>query len=66
MLEKIIFALTFIFGVIALLGQTKLFEIRIGGFFDTVLPTKIKPWLKYLDVLIFLFSLSYQLIYWLY
>jgi len=65
MITKLLFILTFIFGVIQLLTYTKLFGREINGFFETLYWGKIPFFLKWLDVIIFLMSLGYQINYWL-
>lgn len=66
MIQQLLFAFTFLFGVLSLLTNTKLFNTRIDGFFDTFSWYKLPSFLKYLDILIFTGSLLYQINYWLY
>lgn len=66
MIQQLLFAFTFLFGVLSLLTNTILFRNRIDGFFDTFSWYKLSSFLKYLDILIFTSSLLYQINYWLY
>ena len=66
MLDQILFAVTFVFGVVSLLTKTKVFDTTLGGLLDTLYWRKLHPFFKWIDVLIFLFSLGYQSVYWLY
>jgi len=64
-MNKFLFIFTFIFGVISLTTYTKVFDRNIAGFFDTLWPTDTTPLLKWLDLIIFVLSLAYQINYWL-
>ena len=66
MLDQILFSVTFVFGVVSLLTRTKVFDTTLGGMLDTLYWRKIPAFFKWIDVLIFLFSLGYQAFYWLY
>lgn len=65
MITKLLFIITFIFGVIQLLTWTKIFSREINGFFETLYWKNIPVFLKWLDIIIFLISLGYQINYWL-
>jgi hypothetical protein len=64
-METFLFIFTFIFGVLTLITYTKIFNREISGFFDTIYWRKLHFFFKWLDVMIFLFSLGYQINYWL-
>lgn len=64
-LNILLFSLTFIFGPVELLTYTKLFNKELNGFFNTLYWKNLPPILKYIDVLIFISSLIYQINYWL-
>jgi hypothetical protein len=66
MIQEILFAITFIFGVFTPLTWTKIFDKQINGLFDVVYWAKTHVFFKWLDVIIFLLSLGYQSVYWLY
>ena len=66
MIQQLLFCFTFIFGVLALLTKTKLFNQEITGFFDTIYWNKTHIFFKWLDIIILLISLTYQINYWLY
>jgi hypothetical protein len=66
MLDQIIFAITFVFGPISLLTRTKLFYTFVGGILDTIYWRTSNKFMKWLDLMIFITSLGYQSIYWLY
>jgi len=61
---------TFVFGVLRLLTLTKLFDLRVVGIFDAILPLdgddKIYPFLHWLQTIIFYFSLCFQAWYWIF
>ena len=62
--QMIIFVFTFIFGIISMLTNTKLFDIRLVGFFDALCWKANSSFLKWLDVAILLGSLGYQIYFW--
>ena len=66
MQQQILLSLTFVFGVIALLTYTKIFDTKISGFFEAISPFKLKPFFIWVDLLVFIFSLCYQSWYWLF
>lgn len=64
-MKTFLFCFTFIFGVIQLLTKTKIFEMEFNGFFNTIYWKKLPSFFKWLDVIIFLLSLAYQINFWL-
>ena len=66
MIQEILFAVTFIIGVFMPLTWTKIFDKQINGLFDIVYWRKIHVSFKWIDIIIFLLSLGYQSVYWLY
>lgn len=65
-LQQFLLAFTFVYGIVALLTYTKIFEKAIGGFFDSLTVNKLKPFYQWLDMVIFISSLIYQSWYWLF
>ena len=66
MLQQILLSITFVYGIIALLMFTKLFDKYIIGFISSLSPFKDNKLVKYIDILFFIFSLCYQSWYWLF
>lgn len=66
MIQQFLFCFTFLFGVISLLTKTKIFNKEITGFFDTLYWKKTPILFQWLDMIILLLSLTYQINYWLY
>jgi|GEM_PF-7081759 len=66
-----LFVLTFVFGTIALISQTKLFDADIKGILDVVFAielwknTKFKIFMKYMDRLILYYCIMYQVYWWM-
>ena len=65
MIFDILFAVTFVFGVIQLLTKTIFFDTSFNGIIETLWPTKIKSFFKWVDVLFFVFCLLYQSFWWM-
>lgn len=67
---KILLALTFVYGIVRLLTYTKLFESKLVGVLESIIPTnakKSKPILMaLLDIWFFYFSLIFQAWYWIF
>jgi hypothetical protein len=63
-LQNFLFIFTFNFGVIQLITYTKLFDTKLNGFFNTTYWKELPPFFKWLDVIIFLFSIGYQINFW--
>lgn len=61
-LNTLLFAFTFYFGVIVLVSHTKLFSVKIPMLFMTFGFKRM--FYQYLDTLIFLFSIIYQINFW--
>lgn len=66
MIEKIILAVTFVYGVVFLLTMTKIFNKNLVGLIDSLWPTEVRGIWKWLDMVIFYLSLVYQAYYWLF
>lgn len=64
--EQLLFGFTFLFGVIRIITWMKIFDIQISGFFNTFYTKKLNLFFNFLDHVIFISSLIYQIIYWLY
>ena len=65
MIHNILFTFTFIYGVLALLTYTKIFEKKITGCIDSLFWKELPLFFRWLDVVIFFGSLAYQVNYWL-
>lgn len=67
---KILLAITFVYGVVRLLSNTKLFDNRLVGILESIIPSPSKkgiPILRaVLDMWFFYFSLVFQAWYWLF
>lgn len=66
MIQQFLFSFTFLFGVLAFLTYTKLFDKKINGFFHTIYWKNEHIFFEWLDIIILIFSLLYQINYWLY
>ena len=66
MLQQILLSITFVYGIIALLMFTKLFDKYIIGFISSLSPFKHNKLVEYIDILFLIFSLCYQSWYWLF
>lgn len=64
-MEKLLFVFTFIFGVLQFITWTKVFGREFIGFCDTIYWKELPTFFKWLDIIIFLGSLGYQINYWL-
>lgn len=67
---KILLAITFVYGVLRLLTFTKLFDIRLTGILESIVPIdEDSGWHGIFNVLgiwFFYFSLVFQTWYWLF
>ena len=63
---KILLAITFVYGIIQLLTQLKIFKHTLYNILESLSPWENKPWMQYLDILFRYFSLVFQAYYWLF
>jgi len=68
---QILLAITFVFGVLRLLTNTKVFDMRLIGILETIFTVQSTKHIfgilvKYLDNIIFYGSLAFQAWYWLF
>lgn len=67
---KILLAITFVYGVVRLLSHTKLFDSKIVGALESIIPTNSKKGvpilMALLDIWFFYFSLIFQAWYWIF
>lgn len=67
---NVLLALTFVYGVLRLLTLTKLFDAKLVGVIESILPLQNKTVFAgictWLDCLAFYFSLVFQAWYWLF
>lgn len=63
-LIEFLFIVTFIFGVVELVTKTKLFNNAFDGVFDFIYWKDLPFIFRWLDKMIFLFSLGYQCYFW--
>lgn len=67
MIQQILLAITFVYGPIYLLTNTKIFTTVLVGIIESLSPfEKSSNLSKYLQMLFFYFSLCYQSWYWLF
>lgn len=65
-LQTFLLPFTFVFGVIQLITWLNIFQKVIDGSIETLSFIKLNWFFKYIDILIFIFSLMYQSWYWLF
>ena len=64
MFSIILFVLTFVFGVLQLASRTKLFDTGVVGFIEAISPFQLNEFWRFINKLVFYFSLCYQTYFW--
>lgn len=64
MLSSIIFVITFVFGVLRFITLLKVFELSLSSLIGAISPFKLIEFWRYIDTLVFYFSLCYQVYFW--